>query len=98
MNTISRSLVLAFRRAMRGWYSAAVYQRSRESMSGNSMITTRSGFQRPPSGNLWVSPFVLTDAGIEPTLDSNPEKFRRSLAADVALWTPTVKALGLKIE
>jgi len=41
---------------------------------------------------------MLTDAGIEPTLDSNPEKFRRSLAADVALWTPTVKALGLKIE
>ena len=41
---------------------------------------------------------MLTDAGIEPTLDSNPEKFRRSLAADVALWTPIVKALGLKIE
>ena len=41
---------------------------------------------------------MLTDAGIESTLDSNPEKFRRSLAADVALWTPTVKALGLKIE
>jgi tripartite-type tricarboxylate transporter receptor subunit TctC len=40
----------------------------------------------------------LIDAGIEPTLDSNPEKFRRSLAADVALWTPVVKALGLKIE
>ena len=40
----------------------------------------------------------LIDAGIEPILDSNPEKFRRSLAADVALWTPVVKALGLKIE
>ncbi len=41
---------------------------------------------------------ILIDAGIEPTLDSNPEKFRRSLAADVALWTPVVKALGLKID
>jgi len=41
---------------------------------------------------------MLTDAGIEPTLDSTPEKFRRSLAVDVALWTPTVKALGLKID
>src|SRR6266478_1895060 len=41
---------------------------------------------------------MLIDAGIEPTPDSNPEKFRRSLAADVALWTPVVKALGLKID
>jgi tripartite-type tricarboxylate transporter receptor subunit TctC len=41
---------------------------------------------------------MLIDAGIEPTLDSNPEEFRRSLAADVALWTPIVKALGLKID
>jgi tripartite-type tricarboxylate transporter receptor subunit TctC len=41
---------------------------------------------------------MLIAAGIEPTLDSNPEKFRRSLAADVALWTPVVKALGLKID
>jgi tripartite-type tricarboxylate transporter receptor subunit TctC len=41
---------------------------------------------------------VLIDAGIEPTLDSSPAKFRRSLAADVELWTPVVKALGLKID
>jgi tripartite-type tricarboxylate transporter receptor subunit TctC len=41
---------------------------------------------------------MLIDAGMEPTLDSNAEKFRRSLAADVALWTPVVKALGLKID
>jgi tripartite-type tricarboxylate transporter receptor subunit TctC len=41
---------------------------------------------------------ILVDAGIEPTLDSNPEKFRRSLAADVALWTPVVKTLGLKLD
>ena len=41
---------------------------------------------------------TLNDAGMESALDSNPEKFRRSLAADVALWTPIVKALGLKID
>ena len=41
---------------------------------------------------------MLIEAGIEPTLDSNPEKFRQSLAADVALWTPVVKGLGLKID
>src|SRR5262249_48389713 len=40
----------------------------------------------------------LTDAGIEPTLDSSPEKFRQSLAADIALWTPVVKTIGLKID
>jgi tripartite-type tricarboxylate transporter receptor subunit TctC len=41
---------------------------------------------------------MLIDAGIEPTFDSGPEKFRQSLAADVALWAPVVKALGLKID
>jgi tripartite-type tricarboxylate transporter receptor subunit TctC len=41
---------------------------------------------------------MLVDAGIEPTLDSNPDKFRQSLAADIALWTPVVKALALKID
>ena len=41
---------------------------------------------------------MLIEACIEPTLDSSPEKFRGSLAADVALWTPVVKALGLKID
>jgi tripartite-type tricarboxylate transporter receptor subunit TctC len=41
---------------------------------------------------------VLTDAGIEPILDSNPDKLRQTLAADVALWAPVVKALALKID
>jgi tripartite-type tricarboxylate transporter receptor subunit TctC len=40
----------------------------------------------------------LVDAGIEPTPDSSPEKFRRSLASDVALWAPIVKAIGVKID
>jgi tripartite-type tricarboxylate transporter receptor subunit TctC len=41
---------------------------------------------------------TLIDAGIEPTINSNPESFRQSLAGDVALWTPVVTALGLKID
>ena len=41
---------------------------------------------------------ILIDAGIEPTLESGPEPFRRSLAADVALWSPVVAGLGIKIE
>jgi len=41
---------------------------------------------------------MLIEAGIEPTLESNPEKFRQSLAADVALWAPVVKTLALKID
>jgi hypothetical protein len=41
---------------------------------------------------------MLIGAGIEPTPDSSPEKFRRSLAADVDLWAPIVKALALKID
>ena len=41
---------------------------------------------------------VLLEGGFEPVLDSNPEKFRQSLAADVALWAPVVKSLGLKLE
>jgi hypothetical protein len=31
---------------------------------------------------------MLTDSGMEAPLDSNPETFRQSLAADVALWAP----------
>jgi tripartite-type tricarboxylate transporter receptor subunit TctC len=41
---------------------------------------------------------MLVESGIEPTLDSNPEKFGQSLATDVALWAPVVKALGVKID
>jgi hypothetical protein len=41
---------------------------------------------------------MLIDAGIEPIVDSNPEHFRRTLAADVALWAPVVQALGVKID
>ncbi len=41
---------------------------------------------------------LLIDAGIEPILGSGPAKFRASLAADIALWTPVVKSLALKID
>jgi len=41
---------------------------------------------------------MLIEAGIEPALNSSPEKFRQSLAADVALWAPVVKSLGLKTD
>jgi tripartite-type tricarboxylate transporter receptor subunit TctC len=41
---------------------------------------------------------LMTDAGFEATPESDPEEFRAVLAADVALWTPVVKALGLKID
>ncbi|MGE9010666.1 Bug family tripartite tricarboxylate transporter substrate binding protein [Leptospira interrogans] len=41
---------------------------------------------------------MLSDAGMEAPLDSNPETFRLSLAADVALWAPVVQSLGLKLD
>jgi tripartite-type tricarboxylate transporter receptor subunit TctC len=41
---------------------------------------------------------ALIESGFEPTIVSSPEKFRRSLADDVVLWAPVVKALGLKID
>jgi len=41
---------------------------------------------------------MLIEAGIEPILESGPEKFRNSLAADVALWSPVVRTLGLKVD
>ncbi len=41
---------------------------------------------------------LLIEGGFEPTPDSNPEKLRKTLADDVTLWTPVVKALGLKLE
>ena len=41
---------------------------------------------------------MLIEAGIEPSLNTSPEKFRQSLAADVGLWAPVVKSLGLKLD
>jgi tripartite-type tricarboxylate transporter receptor subunit TctC len=41
---------------------------------------------------------MLIEAGMEAPVDPNPENFRQSLAADVALWTPVVRSLGLKLD
>ena len=41
---------------------------------------------------------MLVDIGFNATPESNPEDFRRALAADVALWTPVVKSLDLRID
>ncbi len=41
---------------------------------------------------------MLSDAGMEAPPDSNPETLRLSLAADIALWAPVVKSLGLKFD
>src|SRR4051812_30417338 len=41
---------------------------------------------------------MLVDTGMEAPLNANPETFRQSLAADVALWAPVVKSLGLKLD
>ena len=40
----------------------------------------------------------LIDGAFEPVLNSDAEKFRASLAADVKLWAPLVASLGLKID
>jgi tripartite-type tricarboxylate transporter receptor subunit TctC len=41
---------------------------------------------------------MLIEAGLDPDLDSNPEKFQRSLEGDIARWRPVVNAIGLKID
>lgn len=40
----------------------------------------------------------LIESGLEPDLDSSPEKFGRSLEDDISRWTPVVNAIGLKID
>ena len=46
----------------------------------------------------WAYQQRMIEAGFEPTLDSGPEKFRWPLTADIALWSPVVTGLGLKID
>ena len=41
---------------------------------------------------------ALIDAGMESVTDATPEKLRSILAADIALWSPVVKALALKLD
>jgi len=41
---------------------------------------------------------MLIDAGMEAPVNPSPETFRQALAADIALWAPVVKSLGLKLD
>ena len=41
---------------------------------------------------------MLIDIGFNATPESNPQDFRRALAADVALWAPVVTSLDLRID
>jgi tripartite-type tricarboxylate transporter receptor subunit TctC len=41
---------------------------------------------------------LIMEAGMEPSADATPEQFRRSLAADIALWGPVVKEVGVKLD
>jgi tripartite-type tricarboxylate transporter receptor subunit TctC len=41
---------------------------------------------------------MLIETGFDATPDSNPEQFRRALAADVAHWRPIATSLALKID
>jgi tripartite-type tricarboxylate transporter receptor subunit TctC len=41
---------------------------------------------------------MLVESGFEPDIDSTPEKFRRRIEAEIAKWTPVVRAIGIKID
>jgi tripartite-type tricarboxylate transporter receptor subunit TctC len=41
---------------------------------------------------------MLLEAGVEPDIDSSPDKFRRALEGDIAHWTPVIDAMGFKID
>jgi tripartite-type tricarboxylate transporter receptor subunit TctC len=41
---------------------------------------------------------MLSETGMEAAVDASPESLRQALAADIALWSPVVKALELKLE
>jgi tripartite-type tricarboxylate transporter receptor subunit TctC len=41
---------------------------------------------------------MLIDAGFEPDIDSNADKFRLLIDEDIARWSPIVKAIGLKLD
>jgi tripartite-type tricarboxylate transporter receptor subunit TctC len=57
-----------------------------------SSIRSRTALADPAYQQMFI------EAGMEATADSNPDKFRQSLADDVALWGPIVRSLNLKLE
>ena len=40
----------------------------------------------------------LIDQGMEPVMDSTPEKARRFLEDDIARWTPVIRTIGLQLN
>jgi tripartite-type tricarboxylate transporter receptor subunit TctC len=36
--------------------------------------------------------------GIEPVVDSTPEKTRRFVEEDIARWTPVIRAIGMRLN
>jgi tripartite-type tricarboxylate transporter receptor subunit TctC len=40
----------------------------------------------------------LIDQGMEPVMDSTPEKTRRFIEEDIARWTPVIRAIGLRLN
>ena len=41
---------------------------------------------------------VLKEAAMEPIAGPGPENWKRILSDDIALWSPVVKELGLKLD
>jgi tripartite-type tricarboxylate transporter receptor subunit TctC len=41
---------------------------------------------------------ILLASGFEPVLDSGPEATRAFITAELARWTPVMKATGFKME
>jgi tripartite-type tricarboxylate transporter receptor subunit TctC len=41
---------------------------------------------------------LLMESGMEPDLDSTPEKFSRSLEDDISHWRPIAKEIGIKLD
>jgi tripartite-type tricarboxylate transporter receptor subunit TctC len=40
----------------------------------------------------------LIEQGMEPVMDSSPEKTRRFIEEDIARWRPVIRAIGLKLN
>lgn len=55
-------------------------------------LATRTALAEPAYQQL------LIEAGMEAVLNSGPAQFRQTLAADIALWSPVVAALALKLD
>jgi tripartite-type tricarboxylate transporter receptor subunit TctC len=41
---------------------------------------------------------MLIESGFEPDLESNPDRFRRLIEADIARWAPLVTAIGVRLD